>query len=242
MLDTGKQLLRRVLDVLEPEIEQGTPLVGLEPSCVSVFRDELPNLFPGDPRAQRLKGQIYLLSEFVEREAASVDLPQLNAVAVLHGHCHQKAIMGMEDELRVLSRMGISTNAPDAGCCGMAGAFGFEKGEHYDVAVRAGERALLPAVRSAAPESLIIADGFSCREQIAQGTDRRALHLAQVLDMAFGHTPPLPGREYPERSYREEAAVVGPRMRLGLAAGGLALAALGIAVTRRRTGSRERSS
>jgi FAD/FMN-containing dehydrogenase/Fe-S oxidoreductase len=242
MLDTGKQLLRQALDVLGPEIERGTPVVGLEPSCVSVFRDELPNLFPGDERAQRLKGQIYLLSEFIEHEAASVDLPQLDAIAILHGHCHQKAIMGMDHELRLLSRIGVSTTAPDAGCCGMAGAFGFERGEHYDVAIKAGERALLPAVRSAPPESLIIADGFSCREQVGQGTDRRALHLAQVLDMAFGHTPPTPGREYPERSYEDEAATLGPRTLVGMAIGGLALAAVGVAVAKRQARAKRRGT
>src|SRR5207249_702074 len=110
--------------------------------------------------------------------------PLLQRKALVQGHCHHKAVMGFEAELQFLSQIGLEVTAPDAGCCGMAGSFGFEK-EHYDVSVKVGERALLPMVRQAAQDTLIIADGFSCREQIAQSTNRQTLHLAQVLQMAM---------------------------------------------------------
>ena len=110
--------------------------------------------------------------------------PQLRRTAVVHGHCHHKAIMGMTDEESVLARLGLDFAVLDAGCCGMAGSFGFEK-DHYDVSIKCGERVLLPTVRAAARDTLIIADGFSCREQIVQATGRHALHLAQVIQMAL---------------------------------------------------------
>src|SRR5713101_4007846 len=115
------------------------------------------------------------------------EFPRLQRKALVHGHCHHKAIMGMGSEEAILSKLGLDFTVPDTGCCGMAGAFGFEK-DHYDISMKAGERVLLPAVRDAAKDTIIIADGFSCREQIAQATDRRALHIAQVLQMAL-HDP-----------------------------------------------------
>ncbi|HEY6093273.1 MAG TPA: FAD-linked oxidase C-terminal domain-containing protein, partial [Gemmatimonadales bacterium] len=184
MLSTAKRWLRHVLDVLQPQLEAGTPIVGLEPSCVAVFRDELLGLFPEDLDAQRLSKQTLLFNEFVARHVDERDLPSLRRNALVHGHCHHKALMTMRDETRVLRALQLDFTTPEAGCCGMAGAFGFEK-EHYGVSIQCGERALLPAVRQAPPETLIIADGFSCREQIAQTTGRRALHLAEVLDLAI---------------------------------------------------------
>src|SRR5205823_14214794 len=130
MLDTGKRLLRGVLDALGPELEAGVPVVGLEPSCIAVFRDELTNLFPDDERARLLKQHSYLLSEFLETVVRDYELPLLHGAAIVHGHCHHKSIMGMDDEIKVLAKVGMSASAPDAGCCGMAGAFGFEKGDH----------------------------------------------------------------------------------------------------------------
>ena len=184
MLERAKSLLLQILDVLSPEIEVGIPLVVLEPSCAAVFRDELINLFPNDRRAQRLSKQTFLLSEFLEQCARDFELPKLPRKALIHGHCHQKSLMKMTDEEAVLKRMGIDFHAPAPGCCGMAGAFGFEK-DKYEVSMDVGELELLPAVRKASPEELIVADGFSCREQIAQGTDRHALHLAEVIQMAL---------------------------------------------------------
>jgi len=184
MLDTAKRLLRQILDTLRPQIAAGIPLVGLEPSCVAVFRDELRNLFPGDADARRLSQQSFLLSEFLEKQVQNYQFPPLQRKAIVQGHCHHKAIMKMRDEQAVLAKLGLDVEVLDSGCCGMAGSFGFEK-DHYDVSIKVGERALLPAVRDAAEDTLIIADGFSCREQIAQTTDRRALHLAQVIQMAM---------------------------------------------------------
>ena len=184
MLDRAAELLLDIMDELLPEIEAGIPIVVLEPSCAAVFRDELVNLFPKDERARALSKQVFLLSEFLEEYAPNVQLPKLPRKALVHGHCHHKAIMKMTAEEAVLARMGVEFTAPAPGCCGMAGAFGFEK-DKYDVSRAIGELELLPAVRSAPTDWLIIADGFSCREQIAQETDRHALHLADVLQIAF---------------------------------------------------------
>jgi FAD/FMN-containing dehydrogenase/Fe-S oxidoreductase len=197
MLDRAEDLLAQILDTLEPEIEGGIPVVGLEPSCVAVFRDELCNLFPRDERALRLSQQTFLLSEFLERHAQGFKLPRLSRKALLHGHCHHKSVMKMTAEEAVLHRMGVEFEAPAPGCCGMAGSFGFEE-DKYNVSTAIGELELLPAVRRAPPEWLIVADGFSCREQIAQGTQRHALHLAEVIEMGLEPEPAEDG-PYPEQ-------------------------------------------
>ena len=183
MLTTAERLLKQILSALKPQISAGIPLVGLEPSCVAVFRDELLNLFPNDENARRLSKQTFLLSEFLLKKAPHYQLPTLHKKALVQGHCHHKAIAGMHTEVEILQKLGLDIEIPEAGCCGMAGAFGFEK-EHYDISLKCGERALLPAVRDAAAETLIIANGFSCQEQIEQATARQPLHLAQVLQMA----------------------------------------------------------
>jgi FAD/FMN-containing dehydrogenase/Fe-S oxidoreductase len=188
MLDRAQALLLNILDELAPEIEAGIPVIGLEPSCVAVFRDELLNLFPHDHRAQALSKQTFLLSEFLEQnQRPNSPLPQLNRKALLHGHCHHKSLMKMTAEESLLHRIGIDFRSPAPGCCGMAGSFGFEH-DKYDISMAIGELELLPAVRQAPADWLIIADGFSCREQIAQGTNRQALHLAEVLQMALNPT------------------------------------------------------
>jgi Fe-S oxidoreductase len=184
MLDRAGRLLLRTLDSLAVEIDAGIPLVVLEPSCAAVFRDELINLFPGNERAQRLSRQTFLLSEFLERDARHFRLPRLPRQALVHGHCHHKSVVTMTAEEAVLGKMGIDFYAPAPGCCGMAGAFGFEA-DKYEVSVAIGELELLPAVRRASPDCLIIADGFSCREQIAQSGGRQALHLAEVIQMGL---------------------------------------------------------
>jgi Fe-S oxidoreductase len=184
MLDTAKALLRNVMATLEPELRAGTPIVVLEPSCAAVFRDELRGLFPLDREAERLRSQTVLLSELLA-DHAGWRPPQLGRRAILHGHCHQKSVLGMAAEESALARSGVTFDALDSGCCGMAGAFGFER-EHYAISQTIGERVLLPAVRAAAADTLIIANGFSCREQIAQATGREALHLADVLAMDLG--------------------------------------------------------
>jgi FAD/FMN-containing dehydrogenase/Fe-S oxidoreductase len=183
-LGMAKRWLLRVMRTMRQEIRAGIPFLLLEPSCGAVFRDELTNLFPNNEDARRLHAQTFLLSEFLQRKALHYQIPPLNRKALVHGHCHHKALMGLHDEEELLKRMGLDYRLPDSGCCGMAGAFGFEAGDHYGVSVACGERVLLPEVRRAGDDTLIIADGFSCREQIAQGTGRRALHLAQVIRMA----------------------------------------------------------
>ncbi|HSG41078.1 MAG TPA: FAD-linked oxidase C-terminal domain-containing protein, partial [Thermoanaerobaculia bacterium] len=182
MLDLARRQLRRILEALRPEIEAGVPLVGLEPSCVAVFRDELVNLFPEDEIARRLSRQTFTLAEFLVRQGW--EPPRLAGAAVVHGHCHHHAVMGMSADRLLLDRLGLNWRLLDSGCCGMAGAFGFEE-DHYEVSMACAERALLPAVRATGAETLVVADGFSCREQIAQATGRQALHLAEVLRKAL---------------------------------------------------------
>ena len=183
MLDDAKQYLERTLEIFARPIDAGTPIVVLEPSCASVFRDELQNLFPDHPRAARLRSQTFLLSELLERYAPAYIPPRLPRKVLLHGHCHQKALMKMTHTESLLHKMGAELHSIDSGCCGMAGPFGFER-DKYSIAQAAGERVLLPAVRQASPDTLIVTDGFSCREQILQSTGRRALHLAEALHLA----------------------------------------------------------
>jgi FAD/FMN-containing dehydrogenase/Fe-S oxidoreductase len=222
MLDRAKRLLRKVLDTLAREIDAGIPIVVLEPSCAAVFRDELTNLLPDDARAQKLSRQSFLLSEFLEKKAAHFQLPKLPVKALIHGHCHHKALMKMTDEESILRKMGIVWSAPAPGCCGMAGSFGFDK-EKYDVSMAIGELELLPAVRQAPADSLIIADGFSCREQIAQSTNRHSLHLAEVIATA------LKGGISPDGSFPETPHVRRRKAELdrSMRRSGLALAGVG---------------
>jgi Fe-S oxidoreductase len=136
--------------------------------------------------AQRLKDSSFMLSDFLEQKAAHFELPRLSARAIVQGHCHHQAVLGMDAERNVLRKMGLELEVLDSGCCGMAGSFGFEaEHDRYEVSMRIGERVLLPRVRAAGKSTLILADGFSCRHQISQGTGRRALHLAQVLRRAL---------------------------------------------------------
>jgi FAD/FMN-containing dehydrogenase/Fe-S oxidoreductase len=201
MLSLAKKQLRQILTALQPHMQAGIPVVGLEPSCTAAFRDELTHLIQGED-AQRLKKQTYTLGEFLDKRAEGYELPKLTRQALVHGHCHHKAIMRMTSEKAVFEKMGLDYELLDSGCCGMAGPFGFEKGEHYEVSVKAGERVLLPAVRIASAETVIVTDGFSCREQIAQMTRRRALHTAQVIQMGL-HPKKVEGmpQAYPEREY-----------------------------------------
>ncbi len=183
MLDTARALLKQVLVALRGQIGAGTPIIGLEPSCVSVFRDEMTNLLGNDEVAQKMKSQTYLLSEFLINQAGYRP-PQLKRKALVHGHCHHKSVLKFDSEHELLKRTGLDFQVIDSGCCGMAGSFGFEAGK-YDVSVKIGERVLLPAVRNASLDTLIIADGFSCFQQIEGLTGRKALHIAEVLQMAI---------------------------------------------------------
>jgi FAD/FMN-containing dehydrogenase/Fe-S oxidoreductase len=180
MLTLAKRQLQRILRALESSVAAGVPLVGLEPSCVAVFRDELVNLFPEE--GARLASLTLTLSELLERD--SWEPPRTAAPLVLHGHCHHKAVMRTGTEEALLARMG-ELEILDAGCCGLAGSFGYERGEHYELSMQVGERVLLPAVRRAPDDAIVVADGFSCRQQIAHGTGRRALHLAETLALGL---------------------------------------------------------
>ena len=184
MLDQAKIYLERVLAALEPQINAGMPVIMLEPSCATVFRDELKNLLPHHGVGQRLSKQTFALSEFLQREGYSP--PKLKGrKVVLHGHCHHKAILKFTDEEAVLKKMDVELNSLDSGCCGMAGPFGFEA-HKFEISQALGERVLLPAVRAAGEEEILCVDGFSCREQIWQNVpDRQPMHLAEILRMAM---------------------------------------------------------
>ena len=219
-LGQARRALGEILHTLQPEIEANTPVVVLEPSCLAVFRDELLNLFPDDERASRLARQACSLAEFLLTGVPAYSPPPFRRSVLLHGHCHQKALGGIGYEQTLLERMGAKVTTLDSGCCGMAGSFGFES-QHYDVSTQVGELVLLPAVRAAAADTIIVADGFSCREQVAQSTGRRAVPLAQVLRTAL--------RESERRDDDDEMMVPAPRPMRKLAAAAM-LAAAGIAV------------
>jgi FAD/FMN-containing dehydrogenase/Fe-S oxidoreductase len=186
MLGLAKRTLERTLTTLSEPITSGVPVLVLEPSCASVFRDELRKLLPHDEHARRLGAQTVVLDELFDRFAPDWDPPAVSRVkrrALVHGHCHQKAVIGARPDL--LRRAGVDAEMTSAGCCGMAGSFGYHAGEQYEVSMRIGEQFLLPQVRAANPDTLLVADGFSCRSQIAAGTGRRALHSAEVLRMGL---------------------------------------------------------
>jgi Fe-S oxidoreductase len=198
MLTLARRQLRLVLDALRAEIQAGTPVVALEPSCGAVFRDELVEMLPADEDAKRLKRLTCSLGELLDRGAPDFAPPPLHRSALVHLHCHQKATSDTARDVRVLERLGLDVEVLDSGCCGLAGSFGYEAGEPYDVSMKAGERVLLPAVREADPRTMIVTDGFSCRSQIAHGTDRGAMHLAQVAQAALRARDD--GGPYPERA------------------------------------------
>jgi len=191
MLTAARKRLEHSMDVLARAIADGIPVVGLEPACVSTFRDELLNFFPRDERAKRLSKQVFLLPEFLDQQS-NRQLPALSGKAIVHGHCHQKAVMGMGSTERVLRSAGLEVDMLDTGCCGMAGAFGFQP-DKYEISIRIGEGSLLPAVRNAGEGTLIVADGYSCREQVFQATGKLPLHTAEVLARASRPAGARPG-------------------------------------------------
>ena len=232
MLDTARRWLHQVLDTLRPQIEAGIPIVVLEPSCLSVFRDEMLEMLPDNQDAQRLHGQAFTLDEFLQQKVQDFSYPQLHRKALVWGHCHHRSVMGTGAEKSVLDAMGLEyEEAKEATCCGLAGSFGFES-DHYEVGQQIGELGVLPRVRQAARDTIIIADGFSCQTQIEQGdTGREALHLAQVLQMAVHEgtdgpaTDRLPEAHYPKLR-RESAARSGWLIGAGLLGLGVAAALL----------------
>jgi len=178
LLGPARAALERVLRVLAPALEAGTPIVVLEPGCLSVFRDELAQQFPDDPRAARLAAQVRPLAAFLQARGWT-PAPATGRV-LLHGHCHQKALYGLKSEENLLRAAGYTVLAPDAGCCGMAGAFGV-KPRHVEASQKIAARALLPALQAEARATAVVADGFSCREQIEDLAARPTLHLAELL-------------------------------------------------------------
>ncbi|WP_202796825.1 FAD-binding and (Fe-S)-binding domain-containing protein [Pedosphaera parvula] len=184
-LDKAKKWLQDILEIMRVDIRNGIPFIVLEPSCCAVFRDELANLFPNDEDAKKLHQQTFVLSEFLVHHAPGYPHKQITSRAIVHAHCHHRSVIGFREEETLLKRVGLDFQIPEPGCCGMAGAFGFERGDHYDVSIKCGERSLLPAVRHSSEDTLIIADGFSCHEQIVQRSNRKPLHIAQVLQMAI---------------------------------------------------------
>ncbi|TMM08448.1 MAG: FAD-binding oxidoreductase, partial [Actinobacteria bacterium] len=224
-LDLAERYLRRNLDRLREWYREGIPIVGLEPSCTAVFKDELEKLVPNDPDAMRLRTSMLHFAEFFERY--DIEPPALVGEALLWGHCHQKATGGMDADASVLKKMGVEVEQLTSGCCGLAGSWGFEAG-HHEVSMAAGEQGLLPKVRALSDDTLVVANGFSCKTQIEQGnTGRRALHLAQVMQLARDHGPEGPRGSKPERAVygrRPAPSVARRAARTGVVATALAIA------------------
>jgi FAD/FMN-containing dehydrogenase/Fe-S oxidoreductase len=185
MLTLAKRQLRQILAVLRSELRAGTPIIALEPSCGAVFHDELCNLFPNDEDAKRLDQLTVSFGEFLATRPTDWQVPRLDRKAVCHFHCHQRATSDLESDKGVLERLGLDVTVLDSGCCGLAGSFGYQSGEPYEVSVKAGERVLLPSIRATPQQTLIVTDGFSCRSQIEHGANRRPLHLAEVVRLAI---------------------------------------------------------
>jgi Fe-S oxidoreductase len=176
MLDQAKRALHGVLEALAPQIDAGLPVVVLEPGCLSVFRDELRQLLPDDPRAQKFSRQVVSLGEALIKREFSIPVDKK---VFVQSHCHQKALWGAKADLDVLGSAGCEVIAPDTGCCGMSGSFGY-KPEHQEASKTIAGLALLPALEKA-HDAVVMANGFSCREQIESLAGRPTLHLAEVL-------------------------------------------------------------
>jgi Fe-S oxidoreductase len=185
MVDEARSEARRMLAALRPQVERGTPIIGLEPSCLLTLRDEFQSLLPGD-ESRALAAQALLFEEFIAREQQAGRLqlqlkPLAAKRALLHGHCHQKAFATMDALKQTLALIpGLQVEVIDSGCCGMAGAFGYES-SHYDLSIKMAELDLLPAVRAAAADTLLVANGTSCRHQIEDASARNARHVACLL-------------------------------------------------------------
>lgn len=195
-LDLARNRLSKVLDVLgaqlgEPETDPDAPvaIIGLEPGCLSVFKDELLKLFPDDPRAKKISRLATLLGDFLHQ--AGYTPPRLSRDVLVHAHCHQKSLFGTQGDTALLTAMGVRAQYLDSGCCGMAGSFGFNP-DHYELSMAVGEQTLLPAVRAAAADTIVLTNGFSCREQIRQSAGREVMHLAELLKLAIDQRTTVP--------------------------------------------------
>jgi Fe-S oxidoreductase len=182
LLKSARSYLLRVIDALKNEIRSGTPIVGLEPACVSVFKEELPNLLAHDEQAKRLSQQVYLFSDFLVHKAPAFPFAALKRKAVVHAHCHHQSVLKTDSLRELLERLGLDFELLDSGCCGMAGSFGFEETK-YDVSVKCAEQVLLPKISACADETIVVTNGFSCRAQIEELAGRRPVHPAELLRM-----------------------------------------------------------
>jgi Fe-S oxidoreductase len=220
-LDQAQRYMHRTLDVLREHVRAGTPVVGMEPSCLAVFKDELIKMLPHDDDARRLARNAYHFGEFFRAfEVAPPKLPAGVDTAMLWGHCHHRATGGVDTEEQVLEQMGAEVDNLKGGCCGLAGSWGFEQGK-WQISLDCGEEALLPAVRDASEDTLIVANGFSCKTQIehAPKTSRKALHLAEVMSLA--RTGSYDGRKpRPALPARITRTAVPVMLAAGLAAAG----------------------
>ncbi|NKZ03812.1 FAD-binding and (Fe-S)-binding domain-containing protein [Actinomadura latina] len=237
-LDMAERYLHNVLDALRPYVRAGTPVVGMEPSCLAVFKDELTKLLPHDDDAARLAAHAHHFAEFFQ--TYDITPPRLpgGGKALLWGHCHHRATGGVDPEKKVLEQMGLETESLKGGCCGLAGSWGFENGK-YDISMDCGEQALLPAVRDAGAGTAIVANGFSCKTQIEDAkTGRRALHIAQLMQLARESGGPVDGRPEKARRTRKPAPPLSRRAaRVGAVVGAGAATAAGIGLVLRRPGT-----
>ncbi len=231
-LDLAERYLHGVLDTFRDEIRQGTPIVGMEPSCLAVFKDELTNMLPHDDDAERLRRSSYHWSEFFEKH--DIEVPRVAKQALLWGHCHHKATGGIDPEEQMLKRMGLEVEQAKGGCCGLAGSWGFEEGKR-EISMACGEEGLLPAVREVSDETVVVANGFSCKTQLEQaGIGRRALHAGQVMKLAREHGPVGWTSGKPEDPYYEVRPHAPVSLKRKRAA---ALAGIGAALVGAATGA-----
>jgi Fe-S oxidoreductase len=201
LIGDARKVARKNVQVLAPYALRGIPIVGTEPSCILTLRDEYLDLLPGDPEVEAVAGQAVMIDELLARLAAVGDLgitwkdgprPEV----FFHGHCHQKALIGMAPSMAILAAAGCTATESGAGCCGMAGSFGYET-EHYEVSRKIGEERLFPAVNALSPEAVIAVAGVSCRQQIEHFTGKRTRHIAELLAsrIAPGHVWTAPAAD-----------------------------------------------
>ena len=176
---TRGAISENVVTHLSNSLDKDTYIVGVEPSCVAVFRDELKDLFPDDPKAQSIGKRTFLLGEFLAQHS-SFKPPSTERKFIVHGHCHQKSVLGMQDDEKLLKAASSKVEMLDSGCCGMAGSFGYEK-DKYPVSLTIANQVLLPAIKNMGTQDILVASGFSCRTQIAQLAGRQAWTMPEVL-------------------------------------------------------------
>jgi Fe-S oxidoreductase len=183
-LGVARRVLRRSLASITSYVGSDVWVVGMEPSCTAALRSDVKELFPDDPAVQWLASRVLTFAQALDRLAAPNWAPHVDRTTISQTHCHQHAVLGTDAEARVMQRLGVRNTFLDSGCCGLAGNFGFERG-HLEVSLAVAEHALLPAVRAAPEETVVLADGFSCRTQVDHALGRDSRHLAQLIDEAM---------------------------------------------------------